>query len=55
LAACDTIVGNGLIESGKRADELATAGDDARAAIWRRIEDAAEKLAITWTARITAP
>jgi hypothetical protein len=32
------------IESGKRADELAIAGgDDAGAAIWRRIEDAAEK------------
>ena len=33
------------IESGKRADELANAGDDAGAAIWRRIEDAVEKLA----------
>ena len=35
------------IESGKRADELANAGDDTGAAIWRRIEDAAEKLAST--------
>jgi hypothetical protein len=35
------------IESGKRADELANAGDNAGAAIWRRIEDAVEKLAST--------
>jgi hypothetical protein len=34
-------------ESTNRADELATAGDDAGAAIWHRIEDAVEKLAST--------
>jgi hypothetical protein len=28
---------DGPIESGKRADELANTGDDAGAAIWRRI------------------
>ena len=38
---------NAPIESGKRADELANAGDDAGAAIWRRIEDAVEKLVST--------
>jgi hypothetical protein len=38
---------NAPIESGQRADELANAGDDAGAAIWRRIEDAVEKLAST--------
>jgi len=38
---------NAPIEIGKRADELANAGDDAGAAIWRRIEDAVEKLAST--------
>lgn len=35
---------NAPIESGKRADELANAGDDAGAAICRRIEDAVENL-----------
>jgi hypothetical protein len=38
---------NAPIESGKRADDLANAGDDAGAAIWRRIEDVVEKLAST--------
>jgi hypothetical protein len=38
---------NAPIESGKRADELANAGDNAGAAIWRRIEDASDKLAAT--------
>ena len=38
---------NAPIESGKRADEFANSGDDAGAAIWRRIENAAEKLAAT--------
>jgi hypothetical protein len=38
---------NAPIESGKRADELANAGDDDGAAIWRRIEDASDKLAST--------
>jgi hypothetical protein len=38
---------NAPLESGKRADELANAGDNAGAAIWRRIEHAAEKLAST--------
>ena len=35
------------IKSGKRADELANAGDGNGAAIWRRIEDAVEKLVST--------
>ena len=38
------------IESGKRADELANAGDDGGAAIWRRIEVAVENLAGTTSA-----
>ena len=38
------------IESVKRADELANAGDDAGAAIWRRIEVAVENLASTTSA-----
>ena len=38
------------IESGKRGDELANAGDDGGTAIWRRIEVAVENLASTTSA-----
>jgi hypothetical protein len=38
---------NAEVESARRADELATAGDIAGVAVWRRISDAIRQLANT--------